>query len=116
MVYAFTDIPVVREQLRSSRFVGPLLFPLAKFKVKVVNPVSGHQLTFISQRNAERYVKRGRARWRGEELVFIEGTHDRLSAERLASQGNYDRIGQMSARQVTGIPMLGDVTKLFTRV
>lgn len=81
-----------------------------------MNPVSGHQLTYISQRNAERYVKRGRARWRGDALVFIEGTHDRISAEKMASQTGYDRIGQMRARQVTGIPMLGDVTKLFTRV
>lgn len=82
----------------------------------MLNPVSGHQLTYISQRNAERYVKRGRARWRGDAIVFIEGTHDRISAERLASQSHYDRIGQMTTQQVTGIPMLGDVVKLFTRV
>lgn len=81
-----------------------------------MNPVSGHQLTFISQRNAERYVKRGRARWRGDAIVFIEGTHDRLSAEKMASQSGYDRVGRMNTQQLHGIPMLGDVVKLFTRV
>jgi hypothetical protein len=85
----------------------------------VLNPVSGKQHAFISRRNAERYVARGRARWRGDALVFIEGTHDRVAAERsveLASACAYDRIGLMTTEQVAGLPMLGDITKLFMRV
>jgi hypothetical protein len=99
--------------------IGPTAAALASpAKVKVLNPVSGRR-TFITLRNAERYVSRGRARWHGNTAIaFIEDSHDRAAAHRsvvLASQLAYDRIGTMTFRQLAGIPVLGDVTKLFTR-
>jgi hypothetical protein len=82
----------------------------------VLNPVSGKR-KFISPRNAERYVARGRARWHGDTAIFfIEDDHCYASAKRsveIASQLAYDRIGGMNFEQVRGLPMLGDVTKLF---
>jgi hypothetical protein len=87
-------------------------------KIKVLNPVSGKR-TFITRRNAERYVARGRARWHGNASIeFIEDSHDRAAAHRsvvLASQPGYDRIGVMTVEQIAGIPVIGDISKLFTR-
>lgn len=88
---------------------------MLKDKIRVLNPVSGKR-TFISRRNAERYVSRGRARWRNGDIHFIEDSHDRAAAERsvaLASKAGYDRVGLMTMDQVAGLPMLGDVSKLF---
>lgn len=88
-----------------------------KIKIRVANPVS-IQLTYIPLKNAQRYVARGRARWQNEHTIcFIEDSHDRVAAQRsmwYESQLAYDRIGQMHAEQVKGIPVLGDVMKLFT--
>ena len=83
----------------------------------MINPVSGKR-TFIALRNAERYVARGRARWHGDAIVFIEDRYDRAAAERtvaLASACAYDRIGRMTMDQIAGVPVIGDITKLFTR-
>lgn len=63
-------------------------------------------------------MARGRARWHGDALRFIEGTYARDAAERSAaveSQCGYDCVGLMKPEQVIGLPMLGDVMKLFTR-
>lgn len=81
----------------------------------MLNPVSGLR-TFISRRNAERYVARGRARWQGAALLFIEDDHSCVSAKRSAkldSQLAYDRIGRMTVDQLKGVPLLGDPSKLF---
>lgn len=88
-----------------------------KLKVRVLNPIAISQ-TYISRKNAERYVARGRARWEGDRMIkFIEDSHDRRSAERayqFESQRGYDRIGLMSVEQVAGLPTIGDPMKLFT--
>lgn len=83
----------------------------------MLNPVSGRR-TFITRKAAERYVARGRAHWKGDALFFIEGTYARDAAERSAAveaQCGYDRVGMMKPEQVVGLPMLGDVMKLYTR-
>lgn len=88
-----------------------------KVKIRVANPVS-LSLTYIPLKSAERYVARGRAHWQNERTIrFIEDSHDRAAAQRTMryeSQFAYDRIGQMQVEQVKGIPVLGDVMKLFT--
>jgi hypothetical protein len=88
-----------------------------KLKIRVANPVSG-QLTYISVKAAERYVVRGRARWRDERTIaFIEDTHYRQSAERLVQLEQdlaYDRVGAMTLEQIKGVPVIGDPMKLFT--
>jgi len=89
-----------------------------KLKIRVANPVGG-DLTYISRESAERYVARGRAHWKNyRTIAFVENTHDRISAEESvaqASRRDYDRIGQMSREQIAGIPVIGDITRLFTR-
>jgi hypothetical protein len=89
---------------------------LPKPKIRVLNPVSGRR-TFIARKAAEKYVARGRARWRGDAVFFVE-SYARDAAEKSAAvetQCGYDRVGLMTMDQVAGLPMLGDVVKLFTR-
>jgi hypothetical protein len=87
-----------------------------KIKIRVSNPVSA-ATTYISVKSAERYVARGRARWQNDSTIyFIEDSYDRRAAERayyVMSQLAYDRIGQMSVEQVTGLPVIRDPVKLF---
>jgi hypothetical protein len=88
-----------------------------KLKIRVANPVSG-ELTYISRQSAERYVARGRAHWRNyRTIVFVEDSHDRKSALESFDQSrfDYDRIGSMTREQIAGVPVIGDITRLFTK-
>ena len=88
-----------------------------KLKIRVANPVSG-KLTFIPFENAQRYVDRGRARWRNDRtIVFFSDSQSRFAgaaSSMLQERIGYDRVGQMNIDQVTGFPMIGDPVKLFT--
>ena len=104
-----------------SRTVRPTPLPVSKFtvklKIRVANPLS-RELTYISRDSAERYVARGHARWRNHRtIVFVEDTDHRFAAEQSMAQltrSGYDRIPKMTTDQIAGIPVIGDVTKLFT--
>jgi hypothetical protein len=91
-------------------------------QVKVFNPKGRNG--FTSLKSAQRYVKRGLARWRKDGAVeFIDDTGDYravavLSVEQLTRCG-YDRdvsCGAMASLDaIKHLPVAGNVTKLLTR-
>lgn len=87
-------------------------------KIRILNPAHpGGSHTSVKQ--AERYVRRGVARWIGDALEFIESDHRHISVvasadlrDRIAARG-YDDIGCMTLNQVQGLPVCGDAIKAF---
>ena len=87
-----------------------------KAKIRITNPASG-QPTWITLRNAKRYVARGRAHWNDDGSICFAGRlHERITEDHalaLQSMIGYDRIERMTVDQLKGIPVLGDPVKLF---
>jgi hypothetical protein len=88
-------------------------------KIKILNPA--HPGGSITSRNrAERYVRRGVAKWTSTDSIsFIASDHRHASAvesvhlkHRIAARG-YDQIGRMTLDQVQGLPVCGPAIKCF---
>ena len=85
-------------------------------KIKILNPAHpGGSIT--SRKRAERYVRRGVAKWAGAESIsFIADDHRHVSAlsATTKAQIGYDQIGRMTLDQVQGLPVCGPAIKCFT--
>lgn len=82
-----------------------------RVRVCISNPLPGGS-RYTSLRNAERFVRRGLARWTGTKLMFIESdTRDMaiVSAEigQLRKYLAYDRVARpMTLREIAAIPVI----------
>jgi hypothetical protein len=88
-------------------------------KIRILNPAHpGGSIT--SRKRAERYVRRGVAKWTTPDSIsFIADDHRHVSvvssvdhAARIATRG-YDAIGRMTLDQVQGLPVCGPAIKCF---
>lgn len=84
-------------------------------KIKILNPAHpGGSIT--SRKRAERYVRRGVAKWSSTDSIsFIEADHRHKSVVASAdfSERGYDAIGRMTLDQVQGLPCAGPAIKCF---
>jgi hypothetical protein len=92
-------------------------------KVRIANPTPGGA-RFTSAARAEQFVRKGRARWKGDRLEFLPQHHTRVSMEltaqeledqryRLSSHG-YDSRGLLREEEIRRIPVVAAIWKLFT--
>jgi len=84
-------------------------------KIKILNPAHpGGSIT--SRKRAERYVRRGVAKWTSTDSIsFIADDHRHVSAldSSTKAQIGYDQIGRMTLDQVQGLPVCGPAIKCF---
>lgn len=87
-------------------------------QVRIHNPLARNGYT--SLKSAQRYVARGRARWRKDgSLEFIESEADYRAVSVMRSEDGYDRDvsrGAMASLDaIKHLPVAGNVVKLITR-
>ena len=84
--------------------------------IRILNPAHpGGSIT--SRKRAERYVRRGVAKWTStDSITFIESDHRHVSAIDSTTKARigYDQIGRMTLDQVQGLPVCGPAIKCFT--
>ena len=93
-------------------------------KIKILNPAHpGGSIT--SRKRAERYVRRGVAKWTGAESIqFIETDHRFISAKIQAElwldtageQHWYDKEGPMSYKDLRGLPFAGLTIERYSQL
>lgn len=82
-----------------------------KIRVSILNPTPGGN-RYTSLRNAQRFVRRGVARWSGERLEFItsDANNRKVIAEeikRLRTGMGYDRVQRaMTLEEIAAIPVV----------